>query len=202
MLRLTGRFWHDQQGFIISAELVLVATIAVLAVVVGLHAVSRSVVAELNDVAGAIGAVSQSYRYFGLRKWGHAWIRGGSYYDQRDICDCQPIVDIAPAGGQHGEGGAPSAAISVTPPAPAPASPAPAPTACPEPCERSQPPSAQPPCPPCEHQRSAPSESVTPHGTKTPQPTPHAEPEPTPRPAQPLLQPEPEQSLPPVPSTV
>ncbi len=64
--KLGLKFWRDETGFLVSAELVLVATLLVLGLVVGLHAVARAVVGELNDLAGAIEALDQSYGYPGL----------------------------------------------------------------------------------------------------------------------------------------
>ena len=47
-------FWNDENGFVISAELVLVLTIAVIGVIVGLSHVAMAVNQELTDVANAI----------------------------------------------------------------------------------------------------------------------------------------------------
>jgi len=58
--------WDDEAGFIISAELVLVATIVVIGMIVGLVMVRNQVVQELADVALAIGCVSQSYCFPGI----------------------------------------------------------------------------------------------------------------------------------------
>jgi Flp pilus assembly pilin Flp len=57
---LARAFWKDEHGFIVSAELVLVGTIAVLSMVVGLSTVSRSINNELFDIANAFDAVNQS----------------------------------------------------------------------------------------------------------------------------------------------
>ena len=62
------KLMNDEAGFVISAELVLVLTIAVLAMVVGLAAVRDAVVQELNDLSHAFGAVSQSTNVTGLSK--------------------------------------------------------------------------------------------------------------------------------------
>lgn len=98
------RLLNDEAGFIISAELVLVMTIGVLAMVVGLTAVRDATVHELNDVSHAIGTVSQSYSVTGLEKarggyggWGsHARIEGFGFNDNVDECDCKVIelVDV------------------------------------------------------------------------------------------------------------
>lgn len=60
ILRYAKRLWAEDDGFIISAELVLIATILVLALVVGLSVVRDSISAELVDVANAFGKVNQS----------------------------------------------------------------------------------------------------------------------------------------------
>ena len=51
----------DESGFIVSMEMVLVATVAVIGLVVGLSEVAVAVNTELNDVSNAIGALQQSY---------------------------------------------------------------------------------------------------------------------------------------------
>lgn len=90
----------DENGFIISAELVLVLTIGVLAMVVGLTAVRDSVTHELNDISHAVGAVSQTYTVNGLQKscnnGSHASINGFGFNDDADNCDCKVIelVDV------------------------------------------------------------------------------------------------------------
>ena len=89
--------WTREDGAIISAELVLVMTIAVLAMLVGLDSVSEAVNNELNDVAGAFGAISQSFNFRGLshpRHEGrseHAIVSGSSFRDDVDDCDCIPL---------------------------------------------------------------------------------------------------------------
>lgn len=101
MVRTLRALSADEAGFIISAELVLVMTIAVLAMVVGLAAVRDAVTNELNDIAHAFGAVSQTYHVAGLKKdrcsWGvHASINGFGFNDHADDCDCKPIryIDV------------------------------------------------------------------------------------------------------------
>jgi hypothetical protein len=60
MKTLTCNLYADEAGFIISSELILVATITVLAMVVGLAEVRSAVSEELEDVGSAIGAMQQS----------------------------------------------------------------------------------------------------------------------------------------------
>ena len=80
------RLWNEEVGAIVSAEIMLIATILVLGVIVGLKSVRDSVVTELADVAQAIANVNQSYSYSGVT--GHAANSGGgSFGDSMDFCD-------------------------------------------------------------------------------------------------------------------
>jgi len=55
-----------EAGFIVSAELVLVATILVIGLIVGMVAIRDALTAEMHDVAEAIGALDQSYYFDGI----------------------------------------------------------------------------------------------------------------------------------------
>lgn len=90
------KLFNDEVGFVITAELVLVLTIAVLAMVVGLAAVRDAITNEMNDLSHAFGSVDQSYNVVGIRKeklYGkpHASAAGFGYNDASDDCDCKPI---------------------------------------------------------------------------------------------------------------
>jgi len=114
---LLTNLWNDEAGVIISAEIVLVLTIAVISVVVGLNAVAKAVVFELADVAQAIGAVSQSFFVEGFHnEHGNACTDGFGFNDQSDECDCAVIftngggvkvntVSGPGSGGPEGNGG-------------------------------------------------------------------------------------------------
>ncbi len=86
MTHMLTQLLHDEAGFIVSAELVLVATICVLALVVGLSEVSHAVNQELEDVASAFGAINQTYSYYGAEGCKGQW-EGSSYWDSADVCD-------------------------------------------------------------------------------------------------------------------
>jgi len=89
------RLWAEQTGAIVSAEVMLVASILVIGVIVGLKSVRDSVVTELADVAQAVANVSQSYHFSGVK--GHcAESGGGCYEDKQDFCDNA-------SGGGHGD---------------------------------------------------------------------------------------------------
>ena len=84
---------NDEAGFIVSAELVLIASILVIGLIVGLSEIQHAVVSELNDVAEAIGCVNQSYCYTGFSKDKSfsggvaAFTRGSDFVDTQDDCD-------------------------------------------------------------------------------------------------------------------
>jgi hypothetical protein len=112
------RFANDEAGFIISAELVLVATLLVIGVIVGLSEVQHAVNAELNDVADSIGSLNQSYCFSGFSKVSQfgqgvkAYTRGSIFYDSADECDnnqcaidCdRPVAEGPKLGGAFGGG--------------------------------------------------------------------------------------------------
>jgi type II secretory pathway pseudopilin PulG len=86
------KLWNDEAGAVISAEIVLVATILVIGMIVGLKSVRDAVVTELADVAQAIANVSQSYSYSGIN--GHAAGTAGSFFeDALDFCDTDADID-------------------------------------------------------------------------------------------------------------
>ena len=101
---------NDEAGFVISAELVLVLTIAVLAMVVGLSEVAVAVNTELNDISNAIGALNQSYAYTGFHsKSGDCKLKsefaGSSYTDRVDDCDRNTSCDLVCGFASVGESG-------------------------------------------------------------------------------------------------
>ena len=84
--QFTVALWNDNHGFIVSSELVLVATIGVLAMIVGLSEVSHNINNELEDVGSAFGKLSQRYTVAGSK--GHKGSTDGSeFWDVSDFCD-------------------------------------------------------------------------------------------------------------------
>ena len=95
------KLYNDENGFLISAELMLIITLAFCMAAVGWAAVRDALVHELNDVSHAVGAVSQSYSVTGFKKeknYGkpHGECSGFGYNDDADECDCKIIefVDV------------------------------------------------------------------------------------------------------------
>ena len=96
MTHIFTKLINDEAGFIVSAELILVATIAVLGVVVGLSEIAYGVNNELEDVASAFGSVNQSFYVNGTHSDDKACTMGSRYEDEPDICDSQ--YDIVGSG--------------------------------------------------------------------------------------------------------
>ena len=65
MKNIITQLANDEAGFIVSAELVLISTIAVLGLIVGLTEVSFGINQELEDVGAAFGSVNQGFTYNG-----------------------------------------------------------------------------------------------------------------------------------------
>ncbi len=63
MLRLFKQLLDDEQGMVITSELILISTIVTLAMVVGLTEVSHAVTNELIDVANGYNRMNQGRRY-------------------------------------------------------------------------------------------------------------------------------------------
>lgn len=91
--------WNDECGVILSAELVLIATVLVLGMIVGLVELQCSIVAELSDLSSAFGNLDQSYQVSGFASYKSsgrtkARTNGASYSDRADICDCDGNMSI------------------------------------------------------------------------------------------------------------
>lgn len=85
-MKFVQRLWNDESGFIVSSELILIATVLVIGMLVGLVTIRDQVVQELADVADAISEIDQSYSYSGVT--GHASSTAGSIFnDTHDFCE-------------------------------------------------------------------------------------------------------------------
>ncbi|MCA9246578.1 MAG: hypothetical protein KDA42_05665 [Planctomycetales bacterium] len=92
------KLWNDEAGAILSAEIVLVATILVIGMIVGLKSVRDAVVSELADVAQAFANIDQSYSYSAVDGHG-AFTEGATFADSPDFCDDPALdedVDVLP----------------------------------------------------------------------------------------------------------
>ena len=84
MLNLLKALRQDEHGVILSTEIVIVGSLLVIGLITGLACLQKSVNGELQDLAGAIGALDQSYTYSSFRKAGTmgrccAYTAGSSY---------------------------------------------------------------------------------------------------------------------------
>jgi len=94
-MKLVQRLWNDEAGFIVSAELVLIATVLVIGMLVGLVTIRDQVVQELADVADAFSEIDQSYSFTGVT--GHASSTAGTLFvDAADFCENIDSTDQNP----------------------------------------------------------------------------------------------------------
>ena len=88
---------NDEAGFVVSTELVLVATILVIGLIVGQTTLRDNVVTELADTADAISAIDQSYEWSFVT--GHSSSTAGSEFnDAADFCDADNLGSQGLAG--------------------------------------------------------------------------------------------------------
>jgi Flp pilus assembly pilin Flp len=83
---IARKLWDDDKGFVVSIELILISTIAVIGLVAGLTAVRDAVVSELSDVAGAVSDLNQSYSYNGTSSPTSS-TAGSNFADSTDSAD-------------------------------------------------------------------------------------------------------------------
>ncbi len=88
MFNLARQLVRDDAGFVVSAELVLVATICVLGLVVGLSELSIGINEELEDLGAAVGSANQSYTWQGARGT-KGYFVGSCFTDTKDQGDGQ-----------------------------------------------------------------------------------------------------------------
>ena len=91
---------NKQAGFIVSLELIFIATILVIGLLVGWVSIRDAVVFELHDVAEAAGSLNQSFAYRGvldLDPLENTETMGGTFRDAVDTSDeIGIVVEILP----------------------------------------------------------------------------------------------------------
>ena len=70
MLNLLKTLRQDENGVILSTEIVIIGSLLVIGMITGLTCLQKSVNGELRDVANAIGSLDQSYSFSAHRKSG------------------------------------------------------------------------------------------------------------------------------------
>lgn len=78
--------WNDERGAVITAELIIVLTVLVTAMVAGFSALRNALVSEFADTGAAFGNLNQSFSYGGVIGH-HAFTAGTSFFDLRDVED-------------------------------------------------------------------------------------------------------------------
>lgn len=109
MLMLLKKLRQDENGVILSAEIVIIGSLLVIGLITGLTCLQQSVNGELRDVANAIGSLDQSYAFSAHRKPGTngqccAWTAGSSFTNcerrtddcVQDVVGCQDILIAEP----------------------------------------------------------------------------------------------------------
>ena len=101
------QLWMDENGAIVSIEMVLIITIAVLALIVGWSEIAVAVNTELNDISNAVGALNQSYMFAGFCATSGYRLKssfgGSSFSDKTDDCDNNLSCDLVCSVGNMGE---------------------------------------------------------------------------------------------------
>lgn len=98
-MKMVSKLWMDEAGFIVSSELVLLATIVVIGLIAGLATVRDQVVTELGDVADAVSEIDQSYSFAGVTG-NSSSTAGSSFNDEFDFCE-----DAVLGADQNGDAG-------------------------------------------------------------------------------------------------
>jgi Flp pilus assembly pilin Flp len=88
MKRLIQSLWKDQSGFVVSTELMIVATILVVGLIAGVAHVRTQLVQELSDLGTAVSNFDQSYSYTAVAHASSAdSTAGGLFADVQDTYD-------------------------------------------------------------------------------------------------------------------
>lgn len=97
MRKFMSQLWQDEAGFVVSSELIFVATLLVIGMVTGLTTIRDQVLGELGDVADAISEVEQSYSIAAVTA--HASSTAGNVFDDlADFCETVGAVTDQSAG--------------------------------------------------------------------------------------------------------
>jgi Flp pilus assembly pilin Flp len=100
MKNVIRKLWNDEAGFIVSVELILVATILVIGLVAGMTQLRDAVLSEFADMAAAFGAVDQSYAVNGVTyNAGEAASSGFNFVDAVDAGDTEAGAGVGMTAG-------------------------------------------------------------------------------------------------------
>ena len=112
MAKYIQQFLRDESGLVITAELIMIITVAVISLSAGWGAVASMLAEELEDVANSVGSLDQSFSYSGLSAGEHATCSGGGFTDSNNTVnvstntsfnasvagiDFTPLIPVIPA---------------------------------------------------------------------------------------------------------
>ena len=89
-MKMLSMLLKDDAGFIVSSELILLATIVVIGLITGLTTVRDQVITELGDVADAISEIDQTYSFAGVTAHS-ASTAGSAFNDEFDFCELEAL---------------------------------------------------------------------------------------------------------------
>lgn len=98
-MALKQKIRNRQGGFIVSLEMALIATILGIGLIVGMVAIQHAMVAEMHDIAEALGELDQSFVFPGITDAGTgAETEGSSFQDADDTGSGAPGIFAENAG--------------------------------------------------------------------------------------------------------
>ena len=100
MKQICVELWRDENGFLVSAELIVILTVGILGLIVGLSTVQSALNTELTEIGGAFESLDQSYAYTGFRG-GDGWkltsyVAGSRFRDGRSAPNIAFDTVLAP----------------------------------------------------------------------------------------------------------
>lgn len=90
MKRVLKELWLNEEGYVLSTEMMLYGTVGVVGATTGLAAFRDAINSELGDLSRAIGSLDQSYCYSPVVGH-HAYTAGSAFYDRADLPDVPPL---------------------------------------------------------------------------------------------------------------
>jgi hypothetical protein len=85
-MKCLARLWREEDGFVVTSDLVLTGGVLVIGVSSALAALRDQVVEELHDVSAAVSDLNQGYSFAGIRS-ASASTAGSNFTDQIDFAD-------------------------------------------------------------------------------------------------------------------
>lgn len=115
-MSLLQKFWNDEDGFLISLELILAAILLVLGMIVGMQVLRDAAAQELADLGMAIGAINNSFTIAGIAAPANGGtgssVSGSIFTDATDLNDAgsTPTAGAVAGGLLLGQAPAPESA--------------------------------------------------------------------------------------------